>query len=159
MPFSMNKVIIIGNLGADPEFRTTPQGVNVCRFRVATTERYRDRSGNWQDDTEWHNVVVFGPLAETASRMLKRGSKVCVEGRNKTRHYEKNGETHYITEVIARSIVYLDPKSERQTTESASVVNDYVDTTSYYLSDIQDVDSEPSNPIDAENLEEDDLPF
>jgi hypothetical protein len=61
--------------------------------------------------------------------------------------------------VIARSIVYLDPKSERQTTESASVVNDYVDTTSYYLSDIQDVDPEPSNPIDAENLEEDDLPF
>ncbi len=155
----MNKVIIIGNLGADPEFRTSPQGVNICRFRVATTERYRDRNGNWQDDTEWHNVVVFGPAAETASRMLKKGSKVCIEGRNKTRQYEKNGETHYITEVIARSIVYLDSRGERSTSDVSSSFSDFTDTTSYYLSDVQDIEPTANSSLDTDSLEEDDLPF
>ncbi len=159
MAFSMNKVIIIGNLGADPEFRTTPQGVNICRFRVATTERFRDRNGNWQDDTEWHNVVVFGPAAENASRMLKKGSKVCIEGRNKTRQYEKNGQTHYITEVIARSIVYLDSRGERSTPEVSSAFSDFADTTSYYLSDVQDIEPIANPSSDTDSLEEDDLPF
>lgn len=157
MPFSMNKVIIIGRLGADPEYRTTPQGVNICRFRVATNERYRDRNGEWKDETEWHNVVAFGPLADTANRLLRKGHRVCVEGRNKTRSYDKNGVTSYITEIIARSIVYLEPRPERETVETTSSYDEFSDPTSYYINDIQSdtISDFPEGKVE----EEDDLPF
>lgn len=158
MPFSMNKVIIIGRLGADPEFRTLQQGTNVCRFRVATNESYRDRTtGEWKEETEWHNVVVFGNLAETANKLLRKGNRVCVEGRNKTRQYEKNGVTVYITEVIARSIVFLEPRSEKELVETAGYDSEFADPTSFYINDIQNEtfsQVEPDAPA-----EEDDLPF
>ncbi|MCX7908957.1 MAG: single-stranded DNA-binding protein [Ignavibacteria bacterium] len=156
MPFSMNKVIIIGRLGAEPEFRTSPQGVSLCRFRVATNERYRDRNGEWKEETEWHNVVAFGPLAETANRLLRKGHRVCVEGRNKTRSYEKNGVTSYITEIIARSIVYLESRGEREPVETQGY-DEFADPTSYYINDIQ---SEPFTSSEGQKTEEeDDLPF
>lgn len=156
MAFSLNKVIIIGNLGSDPDFRTTPQGLQVCQFRVATNERLPDKSGGWRDETEWHRVVVFGSTAEYASKVLRKGSKVCVEGRNKTRSYEKNGETHFITEIIARNIVFLDSKGERSTLSPDSFESE-IDTTSFYLNDIQD-NTESQIPKDYPS-DDDDLPF
>jgi single-strand DNA-binding protein len=156
MPFSMNKVIIVGRLGADPELRTSPQGINICQFRVATSESYKDRTGAWQEDTEWHRVVVFGPQAETAARLLKKGHRVCVEGRNKTRSYEKNGVTHYITEIIARSIVYLEPRGEKEIVETAAYDNEFADPTSFYINDIQ---NDSISQIEDLPSEEDDLPF
>lgn len=158
MAFSLNKVIIIGNLGNDPEFRTTPQGLQVCQFRVATNERLPDKSGSgWRDETEWHRVVVFGSTAEYASKTLKKGSKVCVEGRNKTRSYEKNGETHFVTEIIARNIVFLDSKGERSGATSPDSFESEVDTTSFYLNDIQDnTTSQVSKDYPSDD---DDLPF
>ncbi|MGB9771779.1 MAG: single-stranded DNA-binding protein [Candidatus Kapaibacteriota bacterium] len=158
MPFTMNKVILIGRLGADPEFRTSPQGINVCRFRVATNERYLDRSsGTWKEETDWHTVVVFGNLAETANKLLKKGHRVGIEGRNKTRQYEKNGVTHYITEVIARSIVFLETRSERDVVDASAYDNEFADPTSFYINDIQN-DTFPQEEIKTSE-EEDDLPF
>ncbi|MFN3306789.1 MAG: single-stranded DNA-binding protein [Candidatus Kapaibacteriota bacterium] len=156
MPFSMNKVIIIGRLGSDPEFRTLPQGLNICRFRVATNERYKDRSGEWKEETEWHTVVAFGPLAETANKLLKKGHRVCVEGRNKTRSYEKNGATHYITEVIARSLVFLEGKGEREYADSAASYQEFADPTSFYINDAVNTSISDIEQIPAE---EDDIPF
>ncbi|MCX7879546.1 MAG: single-stranded DNA-binding protein [Ignavibacteria bacterium] len=155
MPFSLNKVIIIGRVGTDIEPRRTPQGKTILRFNVATTERYRDKSGTWQDITEWHKVVAFDQIAETASKLLKKGSRVCVEGRNSTRQYEKNGVTHYITEIIARSIVYLDPKPESQPFET-TLSDNFSDATSYYISDIQNDSLAESYP---ETSDDDDIPF
>lgn len=111
MAFSMNKVILIGNVGQDPEIKTIPSGSQVCRISLATTERYKDKtSGEWKDSTEWHNVVLWDFLAERASKYIKKGSKVCVEGKNQTRSYEKDGITHYRTEVLCRDLILLDPK-------------------------------------------------
>ena len=85
---SVNKVILIGNLGKDPEVKYTPQGTPVAKFSLATNERYKDKDGNWQDRTEWHNIVVWQRLAEIAGEYLKKGSKVYIEGRLQTRSWE-----------------------------------------------------------------------
>ena len=119
----MNKVILIGNVGQDPDVRTIPSGARVCKISVATTENYKDKSGEWVDSTEWHRVVLWDYLADRAEKYLKRGSKVCIEGKNKTTKYEKDGVTHYTTEVIARDLILLDPKNRDSSSvsdESAS---------------------------------------
>lgn len=157
MAFTLNKVILIGNLGADPEFRVTPQGLTICRFRIATTENFKDRSGTWQKSTEWHNIVVFGPTAEVSSRFLKKGSKVCIEGRNKTRSYEVDGKRYYITEVIARSVVFLDPKAYTEAASLPAIEEDYVDPTSFYINDIND--SSVGQNSNEYLPDDDDLPF
>jgi len=126
MAISMNKVILIGNVGQDPEIRVIPSGAKVCKISVATTENYKDKNGEWQDVTEWHRVVLWDYLADRAEKFLKKGSKVCIEGKNKTSKYEKDGVTHYTTEVIARDLILLDPKGERTAgvTTDAPVTND-----------------------------------
>lgn len=157
MAFTLNKVILIGYLGADPEFRITPQGLSICRFRIATAENFKDRSGTWQKSTEWHNIVVFGPIAEISSRFLKKGSKVCIEGRNKTRSYEVDGKRHYITEVIARSVVFLDSKADNEEASLPTIEEDFSDPTSFYINDIQ---SSSFGQNSNEYLpDDDDLPF
>lgn len=113
MALSMNKVILIGNVGQTPEVRTIPSGAKVCKISVATSENYKDKNGEWVDATEWHNVVLWDYLAERAEKYLKKGSKVCIEGKNKTRKYEKDGITQYFTEVVARDLIVLDPKESR----------------------------------------------
>jgi len=102
MARSLNKVLLIGNLGADPELRYTPSGVPVATFRVATNETWRDVDGNLQERTEWHTIVVWRKLAELSVDLLKKGSKVYVEGRLQTRTYEdKNGIRRSVTEIVA----------------------------------------------------------
>lgn len=105
---SVNKAILIGNLGADPELRYTPTGEAVASFSIATTERYKDRDGNNQEKTEWHNIVCWRRLAEIANEYLKKGSPVYIEGSIKTRSYDdKNGIKRYRTEIVVRSMQLL----------------------------------------------------
>ena len=99
---SVNKVILIGNLGKDPEVRYVMENVPVATFSIATTERYKDKNGEWQDATDWHNIVAWRYLAETAQKFLKKGTQVYIEGRLKTRSYDdKDGNKRYVTEVVA----------------------------------------------------------
>lgn len=113
MARSLNKVELIGNLGQDPEIRTTPQGSSVCTLKIATSDSYKDKnSGEWKETTEWHRVVLWDNLAETAGKYLKKGSKIFVEGKLKSRTYEDNsGTTRNVTEVLGLSMILLDGRN------------------------------------------------
>lgn len=105
---TVNKAILIGNLGADPEMRTTGSGTAVANLRLATTERRKDREGNWTDHTEWHNVVVFGRTAENVGKFCKKGKQIFVEGRIQTRKWQdRDGNNRYSTEVVADNVRFL----------------------------------------------------
>ncbi|OQW68526.1 MAG: single-stranded DNA-binding protein [Proteobacteria bacterium ST_bin12] len=107
---SVNKVILMGNLGRDPEVRYMPNGEAVANFSIATTENWKDKSGVKQEKTEWHNIVMYRKLAEIAGEYLKKGRPVYVEGRLQTRKWEKDGVTRYSTEIIADSMQMLGGK-------------------------------------------------
>jgi single-strand DNA-binding protein len=109
---SVNKVILVGNLGRDPEVRYMPNGEAVCNFSIATTENWKDKSGVKQEKTEWHNIVMYRKLAEIAGEYLKKGRPVYVEGRLQTRKWEKDGVTRYTTEIIADNMQMLGSKGE-----------------------------------------------
>src|SRR5579885_1256231 len=111
---SVNKVILLGNLGKDPEVKYTPQGTAVAKLTLATNERYKDKDGQWQDRTEWHNVVLWQRLAEIAGEYLKKGSKVYIEGRLQTRSWEdkQTNQKKYMTEIVASDLVLLGGRSE-----------------------------------------------
>lgn len=108
----VNKVIILGNLGADPEIRYTQAGAPVATFRVATTERWKGQDGQTQEQTEWHSIVAWKRLAEICGEFLAKGSRVYIEGKLQTRKYEKDGVTHYTTEIVAKEMKMLSPKPE-----------------------------------------------
>jgi single-strand DNA-binding protein len=114
MPKSVNKVILIGNLGKDPEVKYTPSGTPVAKLTLATNERFKDKGGEWQDRTEWHNVVVWQRLAEIAGEYLKKGSKVYIEGRLQTRSWDdkQTNQKKYMTEVVAQDLVLLGGRGE-----------------------------------------------
>jgi single-strand DNA-binding protein len=102
----LNKAFIIGNLTRDPELKALPSGTKVCSFAVATNRSYKDKDGNRQDATEFHNVSAFAKLGELAAQYLKKGSQVYVEGRLQTRSWEANGEKKYRTEIIADAVQF-----------------------------------------------------
>jgi single-strand DNA-binding protein len=104
---SVNKVILIGNLGADPELKYTPSSRPLCNLRIATTEVFKDKSGQRQERTEWHRVTVWGDQAENCSKYLSKGRSVYVEGKLQTRSYEKEGQKHWATDVVADRVVFL----------------------------------------------------
>ena len=114
MARGINKVILIGNLGRDPETRYTQGGSPVTNLRLATTDQWRDRASNeLQERTEWHSVVCFARLAEIAGQYLRKGSKCYIEGRLQTRSWEdREGQTRYTTEVVARDMQMLDGRGE-----------------------------------------------
>lgn len=114
MSRGVNKAILLGNVGKEPELRYTQNGTAVANFTLATTER-RKVGGDWQDHTEWHNLVAWGKLAETCSNFLGKGSQVYIEGRIQTRKWEdRDGNARYSTEVVANQLVLLGrPKSTR----------------------------------------------
>jgi single-strand DNA-binding protein len=114
MAKSVNKVILIGNLGKDPEVKYTPSGTPVAKITLATNERYKDKSGEWQDRTEWHNVVLWQRQAEIAGEYLKKGSKVYVEGRLQTRSWDdkQTNQKKYMTEVVCQDLVLLGGRGE-----------------------------------------------
>lgn len=104
----VNKVILIGNLGRDPEGKNLESGVRWAHFSLATNETYKNKQGEKVEEVEWHNVVLWGKTAELAEKYLKKGSQVYIEGKNKTRKYEdKEGATRYVTEVHARNLNFL----------------------------------------------------
>ena len=105
----INKVILVGRLGNDPEIRYTQQGVAVSNFNLATSENWMDKSGQKQEKTEWHRVVVWGKMAETCSQYLGKGRQVYIEGRLQTRQWDdKEGQKRYTTEVVASTVQFLD---------------------------------------------------
>lgn len=107
----LNKVTLIGNLGADPEVRQMPNGSAVATVSIATTRRWKDKqSGEKRDATEWHRVVFFNRLADIAGEYLKKGSQVYVEGMLQTRKWEKDGQDHYTTEIVCREMTMLGGK-------------------------------------------------
>jgi single-strand DNA-binding protein len=116
MAKSLNRVMLIGNLGKDPELRYTGSGVAVATFSLATNESWKDQEGALQERTEWHNIVVWRKLAEIAGEYLRKGRKVFIEGRIQTRSYDdKNtGAKKYITEIVADNLILLDPKPQGQ---------------------------------------------
>ncbi len=104
---SVNKVILIGNLGADPELKYTPSQRPLCNLRIATTEVFKDKAGQRQEKTEWHRVTVWGDQAENCNKYLAKGRSVYVEGRLQTRTYDKDGQKHYATDIVADRVVFL----------------------------------------------------
>jgi len=114
MARGVNKVILLGNLGKDPEVKYTQSGMAVARFSLATTERAKDKDGNWQDKTEWHNLVAFGRTAEVAGEYLKKGRTVYIEGALRTSSWDdkESGQKKYKTEVIVNDLVMVGGQRE-----------------------------------------------
>ncbi len=111
----VNKVILVGNLGRDPESRSLPSGQSVVNFSLATSRRYKDRDGNRKDETEWHNIVCFGKSAEIAAQYLTKGKMIFVEGRIQTRSWDdKDGKKQYRTEIICENFQMLGSKGDGQ---------------------------------------------
>jgi len=105
---SVNKAILVGNLGKDPELRYTPSGTAVCTFSLATTDRFKNKQGEQQDRTEWHNIVAWAGLAEICGKYLTKGKQVYIEGRIQSRSYDdRDGNKRYITEIVASDMQML----------------------------------------------------
>jgi len=110
---SVNKAILIGNLGRDPEIRYTPSGQAVASFTIATSEKWRDKEGQMQERTDWHNIVCWGKQAELANQYLKKGRPVYIEGRIQNRSYDdKEGNKKYISEVVVQRLQFLGGRPE-----------------------------------------------
>lgn len=117
---SVNKVILIGNLGKDPECRTLENGTKVANFSLATTESYKDKKGEKQQNTEWHNIVFYGPVVEVVGKYLKKGSKIYLEGKLRTRSYESDGVKKYTTEILGSQLTMLSSADKQQVTSTVS---------------------------------------
>jgi len=102
----LNKALIIGNLTRDPELKSLPSGIQVCSFGMATNRSYRDKDGNRQEATEYHNIVVFGRQAETSAQFLHKGDSALIEGRLQTRSWEQDGQKRYRTEIVADRVQF-----------------------------------------------------
>lgn len=137
---SLNKCLIIGNAGRDCELRYTPNGTAVSDFSVAVNTRRKSQSGDWEDETEWFNVVLFGDQAERISQYVTKGKQVYVEGRMRTRNWDDdNGERHYRTELLANTVQFLGTKEGSASTESVAAA--------------------PAAPAERKEQTYDDLPF
>ena len=119
---SVNKVIIVGNLGKDPESRYFPSGDAVCNISVATSEKWKDKSGEQQEHTEWHRIAFFGKLAEIAGEYLKKGSPVYIEGRIRTRKWQdkESGQDKYSTEIVGDRMQLLGNKGEARPADATN---------------------------------------
>jgi len=121
MAGGVNKVILIGNLGADPEVRFIPAGQAVANFRIATSDTWTDKTGQKQERTEWHRIVVWGKTAENCGEYLKKGRQVYVEGRLQTREWtDKENRKNYTTEVVAHDVKFLGPKPDDAEADAGS---------------------------------------
>lgn len=110
---SLNKVMLIGNLGKDPEVRYTASGQAVASFNLATSEKFKNKNGEQEERTEWHRITLWSRLAEIAGEYLSKGKTVYIEGRLQTREYEKDGIKRYTTEIVGEKMQMLSPKGER----------------------------------------------
>ena len=126
MAASLNKVILIGNLGRDPETRTLENGTVMCRFSIATTETYKNKQGEKISHTEWHNIVLWRNLAEVADKYLNKGDKVLIEGRMRSRSWEdkESGQMRYITEILADQMQMMGTAKKTSEKENTDVVEE-----------------------------------
>ena len=154
---SVNKVMLLGNLGRDPEVRTFPNGDSVCNFSIATSTSWKDKnSGDKKEKTEWHNIVMYRKLAEIAGEYLKKGSSVFVEGSLQTRKWQtKDGQDRYTTEVVADTMQMLGGKDDRRSSsnEDAENYNQEPERTT------QSKEGSSSSNEPSLELPEDDIPF
>lgn len=156
----INKVILVGNVGKDPEVQYVKENVPVARFTLATSESYRDRDGNRQTTTEWHNIVVWRGLAKVVEQYVRKGNQLYLEGKITTRSYEKDGQTKYFTEVVVNNMEMLGSRSSGEgmqqsnsaTTQQAAPQQQ---ATSASTPETSDFDSNEAQ----EFTESDDLPF
>lgn len=132
----VNKVILVGNLGADPEVRYTPSGLAIATLSIATTSSTKDRqTGQWTEETEWHRVTLFDKTAETAKQYLRKGSQVFIEGRIKTEKWQdKNGVDRYTTKIIASEMQMLGGRGDSTTFTSAPPTDNYSSESDNYAS-------------------------
>lgn len=156
---SVNKVILVGRLGKDPEVRYIGENTAVANFSLATSETYKNRNGDKVETTEWHNIVVWRKLAEIAEKYLTKGKLIYVEGKLRTRNWDdKEGNKRYTTEVIADNFTMLGPRSDSPSAEMEKEPN--IETTEMQPPvPEQDFTNEPNNEPNIESVEEDDLPF
>ncbi len=166
----VNKVTLIGNLGKDPEVRRLENGVTVARFSIATTENYKDQSGNWQDRTEWHNVTAWRFLAEKAESSFKKGMLVYVEGKLSTRKYtDSNNIERWATDVVASYARVINNRSEGgggglikdsfPKEEPVGMTGNYGGGSNNNSSTASSSESAPAPVADADGGEDGDLPF
>lgn len=156
---SVNKVILLGRLGKDPELRYSNQQTPICSFTMATSERRKDASGNWVEQTEWHNIVAFGKTAELVNNYLKKGRQVFLEGRIQTRKWQdKEGRDRYTTEIIANNVQFVGSKGdnagpgiERESTSPGAAAAG--------APAIPTADSLGSMSMDEVAFDDDDIPF
>ena len=154
---SVNKVMLLGNLGRDPEVRTFPNGDSVCNFSIATSTSWKDKdSGEKKEKTEWHNIVMYRKLAEIAGEYLKKGSSVFVEGSLQTRKWQtKEGQDRYTTEVVADTMQMLGGKDNRNNSSNETDDN-------YNQEPERAVQTKESSSVSSEpslELPDDDIPF
>ena len=152
----INKVTLIGNLGSDPEVRHLESGAVVAKFSLATNESYKDKAGEWQTQTEWHNVIMWRNLAERAERDLKKGKLVFVEGKLTHRKYEKEGQTRYITEVVANTYRLLEKRENTGGNYNNSFPNSEPATKTV---ESNAASKTPAKEASTTGEAEDDLPF
>ncbi len=150
MSRTLNKVMLIGNVGRDPELKHTPSGIPVISFRLATSETWKDRENNIQEHTDWHTVVAWRGLAEVINKLLRKGSRVYIEGRLQTRSFEdKYGNRRHIVEILADNMLLLDQKRRFKGGQDS---DDEVDDDYYNRydsgSDYDDSDSPPRGDSD-----------
>ncbi|MFU8844404.1 MAG: single-stranded DNA-binding protein [Bacteroidales bacterium] len=140
----VNKVILIGNLGRDPEIMTFENGVKKASFSLATSESYKNKEGQRVDQTEWHNIVLWRGLAEVAEKYLKKGEQIYLEGKIKTRSYEQDGVKKYVTEIFADQMTMLGSRRDTEGSSAGSAAS-----------------KEKNVPVDdiQTDMPEDDLPF
>ena len=145
---ALNKAMLIGNVGKDPEVRHLETGVPVVTIPIATTERYKDRNGEVKEQTEWHNVVLWRQLAEFAEKFLRKGMQIYVEGKIRSRSWEdQNGQKRYTTEIVADVVRLLGRKSDNE--QQGAAVKPTATSTAVSVED----------PLVVEQSEGDDLPF
>lgn len=148
---SVNKVILVGNVGNDPEVKHLDQDVKVAKFRMATSETYRAKNGERVTTTEWHNIVLWRGLAGVVEQYVKKGSKLFIEGKLTHRQYEKDGETKFFTEVVANNMVMLDSKDQSKNNKESQNES--------YQSGESNNFTAASEPEPEDQGGDDDLPF
>jgi len=164
MAEGLNKVLLLGNLGADPELRVTPGGQAVLKLRLATTESYLDRSNTRQERTEWHRITIWGKRGEALAKFLSKGDRIFIEGSIRTSSYEKNGEKRYSTDIVANNVI-LAGGGRRQQPEGGDAPRSYARSGSPPSSAPKDepmMDAPPEGDFDAPSAGgggDDEIPF
>ena len=152
MARSLNKALLIGNLGSDPEIRTIPSGARVAQFSLATSRRWNDKNGQSQEKTEWHRVVVWDKLVDIVEQYVKKGDRIYVEGEIEYRQYEKDGVTKYSTEIRAREVLLLGGKGDGAAQRQPAMAGAGAGRTGRGSGDYDDFQAPPLE-------DDDDLPF